>query len=158
VAKRKRYAYAKKVAKDLCDGKDQMRYVLTALATAVQERLGEDVVLYPRNMKRVKATAKARKEHPTVFSVRFLWGDQVLWRHYVYYGLPAGDPPRAEELLRATLDVAHELGLLILERGPGQMRMRVGVSDNDLEDIQKVEADWFALCVLQMYGFLFLEK
>jgi Zn-dependent peptidase ImmA (M78 family) len=63
-----------------------------------------------------------------------------------------------DKLLRATLDVAHELGHLILDRGPGQMNMRAGIGKNDMENAREVEAEWFALCILQMYGFLFLEQ
>jgi len=137
----------KSVANELCNSGDQMRYVLTALATAVQERLGEDVILCPREEENAPMEAN-------VLSLRFNCKNQTLWRHYVYYGIPRGDPHAAEELLCITLDVAHELGHLILDRGPGRMNKRVGISKRDLEDVREIEADWFALCALQMYGFI----
>lgn len=143
--------YRKDVARKLCADRDQMRYVLTALASAIQERLGEDVILCPRKGKDVVTRA-------TVLSVRFEWEERMLWQHYIFYGMPSGHPPAAEELLRVTLDVAHELGHLILDRGPGRMNARVGIGKNDQKDVREVEAEWFALCVLQMYGFLFPEK
>ena len=59
------------------------------------------------------------------------------------------------ELLKVTLDVAHELGHLLIDWGPGKMTGRIGISDNDLKDVKEVEADWLALCLLQMYGFIF---
>ena len=147
----KRNRLAEDAAHELCAGKDHMRYVLTALATAVQERLGEDVIFCPRKGERVPTKA-------TLLSVRFEWKKKIIWRHYIFYGIPSEHPPAAEELLRITLDVAHELGHLILDRGPGRMSARVGISKNDLKDVREVEAEWFSLCVLQMYGFLFLEK
>jgi len=146
--------YAEDVAHKLCAGEDHMRYVLTALASAAQERLGEDVILCPRKPRRgAKVPSKA-----TLLSVRFEWKKRILWQHYIFYGIPGGDPPAKEELLRVTLDVAHELGHLILDRGPGRMNTRVGIGKNDIRDVREVEAEWFALCVLQMYGFLSLDK
>ena len=150
---------AKDVALKLCDGNNQMRYVLTALASAVQERLGEDVILCPRKKKRgEKASPRAAVPPAIVFTVEFEWHEQRVLHHYINYGRPDGPPRSREELLRVTLDVAHELGHLVLDRGPGQMERRIGISDNDLRNVGEVEAEWFALCILQMYGFLSLER
>ena len=136
----------KRIAKGLCRSESQVRYVLAALANAVQERLGEDVILCPRKGENIHTAA-------TLFSVRFEWEERILWRHYIFYGEPKSISQ--EELLRVTLDVAHELGHLVLESGPGRISMRIGISDSDKQHLREVEADWFALCVLQMVGCFF---
>jgi len=151
--------YVRQVAEELCNGKDQMKYVLTALATAIQERLDEDIILCPRKPEKKGENAnKAITEPAGVYSIRFKCKSNIVCRHYVFYCTPTVSLPAPEELLLVTLNVAHELWLLIHDRGPGEMKSRIGISSNELKDAVIVEAEWFALCVLQMYGFLFLEK
>lgn len=145
-------SYVKEMAQCLCKGDDQMRYVLAAIATAVQEWLGEDVILCPRK----RCAGERLPTRPNVLSVRFSWRDREIWRHYVYYGMPDRNSPADGELLRVTLDVAHELGHLVLDRGPGRIPARTGIPESDkktIERVREIEADWFALCILQMYGF-----
>ncbi|MCK4291971.1 MAG: hypothetical protein KAY65_02145 [Planctomycetes bacterium] len=143
--------YVKDVAKELCENKRQLKFVLTALAIAVQERLGEDVILYPRG----EASLSTRA---IVYNCKFIWRSKEVWQHIIRYKIPENDPPRTEELLRITLDVAHELGHLLLDRGPGRMPARIGIPQSELDNVREVEADWLALCVLQMYGFIFPPK
>ena len=141
--------YARDVAKNLSRSAEQLKFVLSALIIAVQERIGEDIILWPRE-KVGRVTQPAR-----VYNCKWNWKKREIWQHIIFYDTPAGAPPLVEELLRVTLDVAHEVGHLLLERGPGQIPARVGISQNDMGDVKEVEADWFALCVLQMYGFIF---
>jgi len=141
--------YIKSVAYHLCDPSTQLKFVLSALTVAVQERLGEDVILWPR--KRIGSIAESAR----VYTCKFSWQKREVVQHIIFYEVPEGDRPHQRELLRVTLDIAHELGHLLLDRGPGHMPVRVGISENDLKTISEIEADWFALCVLQMYGFIF---
>ena len=120
--------------------------MLTAIATAVEERLGEDVIFYPGG----DATAPAR-----VYHCRFNWKGKKIWQHIIFYRIPENSSPRMKELLQVTLDVAHELGHLLIDRGPGRLTGRIGIPNNDLKDVSEVEADWFALCLLQVYGFIY---
>ena len=119
--------------------------MLTAIANAVQERLGEDVIFWPRG----DAEAPAR-----VYHCKFIWKKRDIWQHIIFFSFPENHPPKIKELLQVTLDVAHELGHLLMDWGPGYMAGRVGISDNDLKDVNEVEADWLAICLLQMYGFI----
>lgn len=135
--------YRKDVVELLCDARRQLLYVLTAVANAIQERIGEDVVLCPRE-------GDSSLEAYT-FDVNL--GGSIT--HFIFFGVPEGDPPDAKELLRVTLDVAHELGHLVLEGDPGHLPNRVGIPKHLLDDAIEIECDWFAVCVLQMYGFLF---
>lgn len=137
---------AKKIAEGLCSSESKVRYVMAALANAVQERIGEDVILCPRKGENISTAA-------ILYSVSLEWKEQILLRHYIFYGEPKSSSQ--EELLRVTLDVAHELGHLVLESGPGRISMRIGISDSDMQHLREVEADWFALCVLQMVGYFF---
>ncbi len=121
-------------------------YVLTAVTNAIQERLGEDIQLKPRS----KVIAKGQGGEANVLTVE-INGKRT---HFLYYG-----PPKSytdlDELLDMTLDVAHELGHLILQGNPGKLPPRSYLSKIEINDICEVECDWFAVCILQMYGFLY---
>lgn len=143
--------YIKDVVENLCNDKHQLKLVLTALTIAVQERLGEDVILWPRGENGLSTQA-------TVYNCKFIWRSKEIWQHVVFYKIPDTHPPHPKELLRITLDVAHELGHLLLDKGPGRMPTRIGIPRSELDNVREVEADWFALCVLQMYGFIFPPK
>jgi Zn-dependent peptidase ImmA (M78 family) len=147
--------YAKSIAKQLCHEGNNMKYVLTALASAVQEQLGEDIILCPRKLPK-KNTPIATTDAGVV-TVCLEGKSENIFRHYIFYGTPNNTTLGSDELLKVTLDVAHELGHLLLERGPGRIPLRVGAKDSELERIREIEADWFALCILQMYGFSSLK-
>jgi hypothetical protein len=138
---------ARDAAEDLCKNSEQLKLVLTAIVTAVEERLGEDVILFPRDNGGLISRA-------SVYNVKFNWKNQEIWQHMVFYEVPENPRPNVRELLRVTLDVAHELGHLLIDRGPGRLASRVGISKNEMNDVREVEADWFALCILQIYGFI----
>lgn len=137
--------YRKKVVNLLCDSHYHLLYVLTAVANAVQERIGEDIMLIPREGGEEIANLAAH-----VFNMEV--GNE--FKHFIFYGIPEGDPPNLDELLRVTVDVAHEIGHLILESGAGHLPNRVGIPKKRLRDVIEIECDWFAICVLQMHGFL----
>jgi hypothetical protein len=139
---------ARRIAQEISEEVDGRAYALTAVTLAVQERLGEDVVLMPRQTNHSVAGVYTR-EQP--------WDGTLHREHLVCYPAPNVEDELGHldegQLLPVVLDVAHELGHLLLERGPGRFCTRIGVSPNDLNMIGEIEADWFALCILQMYGF-----
>ena len=137
----------KAVAEELCDPRELMMHTLAPLASAIQERIGEDVILWARDEKEPYTPA-------ALYMCKFNWKNREIWQHILFYTMPSNDRPHreAKEFLRVALDVAHELGHLLLDRGPGSMPTRIGISKNETADVREVEADWFALCLLQMYG------
>lgn len=148
-------AWLKNVVNDLYAEVDKRQLVLTAVVTAVEERVGEDIILLPRSPQSLDTQA-------VLYTQVFQWQNTKLRRHFIIYRVPdvAQGHLRnrnTKEFLRVTLDIAHELGHLLLEAGPGRLPYRIGVPQSDLEAME-VEADWFALCVLQMYGFVFPVK
>jgi len=108
-------ALGRQVATDICREAGRRQYALTAVTAAVQDRLGEDIVLVPR--------AK-RFDRAVVYSANFAWHGRLIPRHIVCYHIPSRPAPERlpERLLRVVLDIAHELGHLILEEGPGRCR------------------------------------
>lgn len=137
--------YRKKVVNLLCDSHYHLLYVLTGVVNAVQERIGEDIMLIPREGGEEIANLAAH-----VFNMEV--GGEL--KHFIFYGIPQGDPPDLDELLRITLDVAHEIGHLILESAAGHLPNRIGIPKKRLRDVIEIECDWFAICILQMHGFL----
>ncbi len=146
--------YMDKVVKMLCDRSEQLRYILTAVTNAVQERLGENIILLPR-----EGNGLATEVNLFTLKHQDTKSGEITWGHYIFYGMPKAENSIdfIDELLRVTLDVAHELAHLVLERGSGCLPIRVGITADMMEDVREIEADWFAICILQMYGFIFPE-
>jgi len=144
-------ALGRQVATDICREAGRRQYALTAVTAAVQDRLGEDIVLVPR--------AK-RFDRAVVYSANFAWHGRLIPRHIVCYHIPSRPAPERlpERLLRVVLDIAHELGHLILEEGPGRCHRGPGITPAEQRKIDEIEADWFALCILQIYGFVFPRR
>ena|GEM_PF-3114707 len=145
--------FAEKVAKDICDDVANRKYVLTGLAFAVQERLNEEVILEPR---------MSGPPAASVYTAEYMWNGKLLRRHIVCYKTPnfgkRFTPAKAREFLRVAIDVGHELGHLVVEGPPGKLEARPGVSPRNLKDIEEAECDFFAICVLQMYGMVFPDQ
>ncbi len=144
-------ARARQVAREISDEVERRVLALTAVIIAAQERLDADIILSPRE----KGDQKA-----VVYTVERNQGGQPFVQYIVCYRIPdalqKGSAVEAKELLSVVLDIAHELAHLVLQGGPGRLEHRPGVPENDkkmLAMLAEVEADWFALCVLQMYGF-----
>ena len=145
---------AEKTAGEICDDVAQRKYILTGLAFAVQERLNEEVLLTPR----------AGKDTPAVvYTQECEWKRESFRRHFVYYKTPdfgrmGFTPDRSRELIRVAIDVGHELGHLVVEGPPGKLQARPGIPPQDLWEIEEAECDFFAICVLQMYGMVFPDQ
>jgi len=144
--------YARRKARKICREVEKRTYALTAVTLAVQDRLAEDVILEPR---------AERWSEAVVYTVETYHSQGGrLRQHFVCYWMPdpEGEERPAEELLKVVLDVGHELAHLVLDRLPVQSYQGLGLTKRDREKIEEVEADWFALCLLQMYGFVFPHR
>jgi len=139
--------YGRRIAGEICDDVRRRAYALTAVTAAVQDRLGDDIVLWPR---------RRRYDEAVVYTAHCDWHGKRIPRHVICYHIPPRGVARrsSEKLLRVVLDIAHELGHLILEDGPGRCPRGPGITDIEQRNVDEIEADWFAVCILQMYGFV----
>ncbi|MGB2824403.1 MAG: hypothetical protein WBF17_25735 [Phycisphaerae bacterium] len=139
--------FGRGVAAEICTEVRRRAYALTAVTAAVQERLGDDIILWPR---------RKHYDEAVVYTANCNWRGRLIRRHIVCYRIPPRGVARrsSEKLLRVVLDIAHELGHLILEEGPGRCPPGPGITPAEQPDVDEIEADWFALCILQMYGFV----
>lgn len=142
------YEWARKVAREVSGEVERRLLALTAVVIAVQERLGTDIILFPREDGDQKAV---------VYTVERNQGGRLFTQYIVCYRIPdalqEGSSVEGKELLGVVLDIAHELAHLVLQGTPGRLDSRPGVPEADQKKVAEVEADWFALCILQMYGF-----
>ena len=131
----------------ICREAEKRTLALTAVTAAVQDRLAEDVILVPR---------KGAATEAVVYTTEYEWKGRIVRRHLVAYHIPKSGQQGVvtEELLRVVLDIGHELGHLFLREGPGRCPPGLGITKADQGKVDEIEADWFALCLLQMYGFI----
>lgn len=153
------YKYLDEVVKGMCDHNEQLKYVFTAVANAVQERINASVILMPQNL-----PADAKEDEKNAFVIHLKTTDTTGGNeehvHIITYGIKPQRNVKSSDksdLLARTIDVAHELGHLLLEKkGPGKLPLRPGIRTSDeLREIHETEADWMALCLLLMYGYIF---
>ena len=140
--------WARKLAHKISDEVERRLLALTAVIIAAQERLGADIILCPRNDGDPRAVV-----YTTVRDQKGRKFTQFFVCYRIPDALQEGSSVEGNELLGVVLDIAHEIAHLVLQGGPGRFDNRPGVPKSDQKDIAEVEADWFALCVLQMYGF-----
>jgi len=152
--------YMQNVIDVICNHQEQLNYVFTAVANSVQERISEDVEIIPykcdrsdpnykEDLKAIVLPFEAKNESGKEFKT-----------HFIMYGVPADIRfnDMYEDLLARTLDVAHELGHLLLQNKPRNIKFRPNVYENEedkLKKINEIEADWMAICLLHMYGYIF---
>jgi len=147
----------------LCDEIDKRRFALTGVTYAVQERIGQNIILAPADPKDRGGAGAG------TYTIRHdaADGKEPFTAHIIRYNEPQRKGQRKDgpldeaELLELILDIGHELGHLLLGRGgPGYFPRRPNIipdtmtGNDDLTRTEEIEADWFALCILQMYGFL----
>ena len=149
--------YQSEVIDLLSNSEQQLQYVLTSVANSVQERLGEEIVLIPQVFGEDEYEEDDLRAYILTFSLVDEETQCDVKKHYIVYGLPPLEKDNLDgNLLRITLDVGHELGHLLLENGPGEYdkELRTGIQGDDLYDtVKEIEADWMAICLLQMYGY-----
>ena len=97
-----------------------------------------------------------------VYTEECRWKGDLFRRHIVCYKTPdfgkKFTPAKAHEFVRVAMDVGHELGHLVVEGPPGKLRARPGIPPDALMEIEEAECDFFAICVLQMYGMVFPDQ
>lgn len=151
--------YLDEVVKGMCDHSEQLKYVFTAVADAVQERTNETVILMPQNLPK-DTPGEDKNAYVMHLNISDTKGGKQERAYIITYGVTPIKKVKSHaksDLLARTIDVAHELGHILLERGgPGSLPLRPGITETgDLRKVREIEADWMALCLLLMYGYIF---
>jgi hypothetical protein len=98
---------------------------------------------YREGYDRIELRPRTKKEYdiPMCYSRRMPFNGKPVFLHHIIYSKTTNPEWRSKR----RLDCAHELGHIVLHN----KALRNG---ERIETTKEIEADWFALCLLQIHG------